>query len=340
VIEIDGSHGEGGGQLVRLAVALSALTGKPLRLANVRAGRPRPGLAPQHLAAVRAIAALCGARCEGLARSATAFTFEPRSHAMGGELRVDVGTAGSVTLVLQAVLPILLTARRPSRLVIIGGTDVRKAPTWDYFEQVLLRLLRRMQVRVRASLVRRGYYPRGGGEVVVDVEPGIPRPLVLDAPGAWSIAGAAHVANLPIQIAERMRDAALAATPVAASIEARGLGPDQAMGRGGAITVWAQSEGGVLGASRVAERGVRAEALGGTAAQELGLDMALGATLDTHAADQVLIYLALAGGRSRFRAREITSHVQTAMWLIAQFLPVRYAVEEVGGLSMVSAGAP
>src|SRR3970040_2146881 len=151
VIEIDGAHGEGGGQLVRTAVALSALTGRPLALRNVRAGRPRPGLAPQHLAAVRAVAALCEARCEGLEPRSAAFTFEPRAHPAGGELRVDVGTAGSVTLVPQARL-----------LVLLG----------------------RMRLRVRARLARRGYSPRGGGEVALEVEPGVPAPLDMREPSA------------------------------------------------------------------------------------------------------------------------------------------------------------
>jgi RNA 3'-phosphate cyclase len=222
VIEIDGSHGEGGGQLVRTTVALAALGGRAVRLVNVRANRPKPGLAPQHLAAVRAVAALCDASCEGLERRSTAFTFEPRAAPRGGDLRLDVGTAGSLTLVLQALLPILLIATRPSRIVLSGGTDVALAPTWDYFERVLLRILRRMGLHVRASLARRGYYPVGGGEVAIEVEPGRPRPLVLEAPAAgWRISGEAHVANLPVDIAQRMRAAALAAAPAGASIGAQ-----------------------------------------------------------------------------------------------------------------------
>ncbi len=337
MIELDGSHGEGGGQLVRLAVALGALTGKPLRLANVRANRARPGLAPQHLAAVRAVQALCAARCEGLELRSTAFSFEPRSRPAGGELRVDVGTAGSVTLVLQALLPILLAARARSGVVVTGGTDVRQAPSWDYFCEVLLRLLGRMGARVRASVVRRGYYPRGGGEVAVEAAPGVPRPLVLpQEPGPRRIAGAAHVANLPLSIAERMRDAAAAALKESAMIEAQALERDAAAGTGGAITVWAESDAGLLGATRVAERGVRAEALGQAVGAELAADLAAGATLDVHAADQVLVYMAMAKGRSSFTTRAVSSHAHTAMWLLAQFLPARFAVEAEGALWRVS----
>ena len=340
VIEIDGAYGEGGGQLVRTAVALAALSGRPLRLRNVRAQRARPGLAAQHLAALRAVAALCDARCEGLELRAQAFSFEPRARPAGGELRVDVGTAGSVTLVLQALVPVLLAARTPARVVVTGGTDVRQAPSWDYFREVLLRLLARMGLRLRASLARRGYYPRGGGEITLEVAPGIPAPLDLRGDAvSWRIAGEAHVANLPVTIAERMRGAALAALGREAAIGARALGDEEATGTGGAITAWAESDAGLLGASRIAERGVRAEALGDAVGREIAADLASGATLDAHAADQVLVYLAMARGRSSFTARTVSSHARTAIWLIPQFLPARFAVEEEGGLARVSAVA-
>jgi RNA 3'-terminal phosphate cyclase (ATP) len=338
VTEVDGSYGEGGGQLVRTAVALSALTGKALRITNVRASRKRPGLAAQHLAAVRAVAAACDARCEGVELRSGVFSFEPRARPAGGELRADVGTAGSVTLVLQALLPVLFAARAPSRVVVTGGTDVRQAPSWDYFREVLLQLLGRMGLHVRASLLRRGYYPRGGGEVALEVEPGVPAPLVLgERAASWRIAGEAHVANLPVTIAERMRDAALAALGREAAIGARSLGREAARGTGGAITAWAQSEAGLLGASAIAERGVRAEALGEAVGGELAADLASGAALDRHAADQVLVYLALAHGASSFTARSVSSHAMTAMWLIPQFLSVRFAVEQANGLVRVRA---
>ena len=338
MIELDGSSGEGGGQFVRLAVALSALTGEAIRVTRARARRPQPGLAPQHLAAVRAVASLCDARCEGLELRATDFSFEPRTRPAGGEVRVQVGTAGSITLVLQALLPMLVRAREPSRVVIIGGTDVRQAPTWDYLQEVLLRLLGRMGLDVRASVRRRGYYPRGGGEAVVEVRPQKPRPLVLEgAAGPWSIAGEAHVANLPVAIAERMRDAALAAAGVTGDIRVRALGRDVAQGAGGAITAWAESPAGLVAASRVAERGVRAEALGEQVGREIATDIASGANLDVHAADQILIYLALAEGHSTFAVREVTSHARTTMDLVVRFLPVRYILQAAGPLTRITA---
>jgi RNA 3'-terminal phosphate cyclase (ATP) len=336
VIEVDASYGEGGGQLVRTAVALSAISGKAVQLVNVRAGRARPGLAPQHLAAVRAVAALCDASCEGLELRSTHLRFSPGTRPAGGELAVDVGTAGSVTLVLQALVPVLLAAPKATRVVVRGGTDVRQAPSWDYFCRVLLPLLARMRLRVHASVARRGYYPRGGGEVAVEVEPGVPEPLVLRlARGPWRIAGEAHVANLPVTIAERMGSAAAAALGRDAPIETRLLGRAEAIGTGGAVTLCAQSDTALLGASRVAERGVRAETLGEAVGSELAADLQSGATLDVHAADQVLVYAAMAKGESRFAARAVSSHARTAMWLIPKFLPARFPVAEKDGLAHV-----
>ena len=336
VIEVDASYGEGGGQLLRTAVALSALTGAAVDLVNVRAKRTRPGLAAQHLAAVRAVASLCEARCEGLEPRSTRLRFAPGKPPSGGELRVDVGTAGSVTLVLQALVPVLLAARGAARIVVTGGTDVRQAPTWDYFHHVLLPLLAAMGLNVQAAIDRRGYFPAGGGEASVEVEPGVPGPLVLHAPRApWQIEGVAHVAHLPATIAERMRAAAAAALQKEVHIDARGVAPDEAIGAGGAITVWARSDAVLLGASRVAERGVRAEALGEAVGNELAADMESGATLDVHAADQVLVYAAMAKGGSRFAARALSSHALTAMWLIPKFLPARFAVEKKDGLAQI-----
>ncbi len=344
MIEIDGAYGEGGGQLVRTAAALAAVTGTAIRIVNVRAGRARPGLAPQHLAAVRAVAELCGARTEGLEPRAASFTFSP-GVPRGGTFRYDVGTAGSVTLVLQAALPVLLAAPAASRVTVVGGTDVPQAPPADYFTQVLLRHLARMGARVAARVVRRGYFPRGGGEIVLDTVPGPLRAFELDAPGRLvAVEGAAHVAHLPHHIAERMRAAALHALGSAAAsawIDASVVEGEGAIGQGGAIVAWARTEASVLGAGRVAERGVRAEALGEAVGQALAADLASGAALDAHAADQMLVYLALAGGGS-FTTREVAAHALTAMWLIEQFRPVRFACEPAGALTRVrvrSAGA-
>lgn len=340
MIDIDGSYGEGGGQLLRTAIALAALTGKPFRIRHVRAKRASAGLAAQHLTAVKAVAELCQATVEGLAVGSRELAFVPGAM-RGGRFRFDVGTAGSITLVLQALLPVMLASARRFDIVVTGGSDVRAAPPLDYFERVLLPLLARLGARTVLTVVKRGYYPRGGGEIALGAAPSRLVAANLEERGKLlSVAGAAHVAHLPEHIALRMRNAALArlrsgkmeATP---DIAARVLAPGAAHGPGGAVVLWAQTERTVLGAGRVAQRGVPAERLGEEAAAELCADLAAGATLDVHAADQLLIYLSLAGGRSAFLARELSTHAETAMWLIGQFLPVNFSVTRTGPLTRV-----
>lgn len=332
MITIDGSHGEGGGQLVRLSCALSALTGRPVRLIRVRARRAPPGLAPQHLAAVQAVAQMCNAETEGLALRAREFTFRP-GPIQGGEYRFDVGTAGSITLVLQAVLPVALAAPAASTLYVIGGTDVKAAPPFDYFRYVYLPLLQRLGLDIRATLVRRGYYPRGGGEVEVRVQPGRPASLTLDAPGALQeLAGIAHVANLPAHIVERMQRTAtqVLAEHGNASIELQTPGRAEAIGAGGAIVLWARLANTLLGGSEVAQHGIPAERIAEQAAYALHAELRAAITIDVHAADQLLVYLALAGRPGHFTARAYSSHAQTTAWLIEQFLPVRVTAGPAG----------
>ena len=320
-------------------MALAAVTGREVAVRNIRAKRDRPGLAPQHLAAVRAVATLCRGRVEGLALRSKEVRFAPGALS-AGEYRFDVGTAGSISLVLQALLPALIAGGRAVAVTVTGGTDVRQAPPIDYLQNVLLPLLARMGVDARLEVIRRGYYPRGGGEARIAVAPGRLRPLALDEPGAIvAIEGHAHVANLPEHIATRMRDAALErlarVSGPSPRVEIGVLDAARAMGTGGGIVIWARTQGTVLGAGCVAQRGVRAETLGAAVGDELAADIAACATLDLHAADQLLVYLALAKGGS-YLVRSTTEHARTAMWLIKQFLPVRFDVAPKGELVRVT----
>ena len=338
MLEIDGAHGEGGGQLLRTAVALAALTGLAVRISNIRAGRAKPGLAAQHVAAVRAVAELCQARVDGLALHARQIEFAP-GRLRGGSFRFDIGTAGSMMLVLQALSPVAIAAGAACRVAITGGTDVRGAPSLDYVRQVLLPLLRRMGAKLDLEVRRRGYYPRGGGEIGISFSRATLQPQRWDKPGRLHhVGGLAHVANLPSGIAERMRDAALrqlSLAHVTATVDTAILAGEQALGRGGAVVIWAETGDTVLGAGLVAERGVRAETLGSAVGRELADDLAAGVALDLHAADQILVYLALAGGESSFTARTLTAHARTAMWLIEQFLPVRFETLKMDGKVLV-----
>lgn len=334
MIEIDGAHGEGGGQLLRSAAALAVVTGKDVRVANIRAKRPNPGLAAQHVAALKAVAAVGNAEVQGLEVGSRQVLVRPGTPA-GGKHRIDVGTAGSVTLVLQACLPPALLAPAPTELHLVGGTDVKWSPPLDYLRFVFLPLLGRMGGRVAVDVVRRGYYPRGRGEIRVTVTPteGF-RPLVVEPPGALrKVRGIAHAANLPEHVPQRMRQsAARQFVGIAeAKIDVQSLGNAQAIGQGGAVVLWTEHENTVLGASALAEKGAPAEDLGKAAGEEVMADLKARASLDVHASDQVLIYGALATGESRFSAREVTEHAATTMWLLQKFLAVRFESVRVGG---------
>ena len=333
MVEIDGAHGEGGGQLVRTAVALAAVSGVPVRIVDIRARRRRPGLAAQHAAAVQAVAALCDARCEGVQTGSTALSFWPR-RLRGGVFRVDVGTAGSIALVLQAMLPAALISGQAVEVTLRGGTDVPMAPPMDYLRIVLLPLLARMGVQAELNILRRGYFPQGGGEVRLALRP-LTRlmPFAVEERGPVVHIGLqAHVAHLPGHVAQRMAAAARTALPPGLPVQARVdvWPPELALGPGGAIVLRAVAAHTTLGAAAVAERGVPAERLGQAAASSLRRDLDAGATLDIHAADQMLVFLALAAGPCAFRAAELGSHARTVMWLLETLTPARFDVSPAG----------
>ncbi len=338
MLEIDGSHGEGGGQIVRMAVALSALTSTPVRVVNVRARRKNPGLAAQHATAIRAVGTLCDARLEGVGVGSSAFTFEP-GPLHGGSFSFDVGTAGSIALVLQACLPAAFAAGHVE-LTVRGGTDVPWSPPLDYFGHVFLRLLAKMGGRAKIDVAMRGYYPRGGGLVRVEIrEPSAWQLLHLSTRGDIErIAGRAHVSNLPEAVVKRMKASALQRLSgfMEVKVHDEVLGPDRAIGPGGAIVLWAETADTILGADALAEKGKRAEKVGEDAAAGLVKDIESGATLDVHAADQLLVYTALAEAPSEFLVREVSEHAHTMMWLLTSFLGAQFEATQQGGLQKVS----
>ena len=217
MIEIDGSFGEGGGQIVRTAVALSAVTGKPVRITRIRQGRSKPGLAAQHARAITALAAICDARTSGATPGSSEIVFTP-GEIRGGRHRVEIGTAGSVTLLMQCLLPALLRADAPSSLQIQGGTDVNWSPTVDYFKNVFLPALSSFGAKVSLEVLQRGYYPRGQGEVLLEVEPAKLKASHLESMACDTgqiipniqntVQGVSHCSNLPEHVAARQADSA------------------------------------------------------------------------------------------------------------------------------------
>ncbi|HYT00294.1 MAG TPA: RNA 3'-terminal phosphate cyclase [Thermoplasmata archaeon] len=339
MLEIDGSHGEGGGQLLRMAAALAALKSVPVRIVRIRAKRRSPGLAAQHVAALRAVAALCKGTIDGLELGSAEITFRP-GPIEGGQHTFDVGTAGSVTLVLQAALPVAAAAPRTVRLRVVGGTDVRWSPPVDYFTRVFLPLLGHIGGRVDVELLRRGYYPRGGGEVeaVIDAAQEWAPLDAVESSTVEAVRGIAHVSNLPEAIPTRMKHAALRRLHGIANVkvEERVYSGQGAIGQGGATVLWAQLGSTILGATSLAERGKTSERVGEEAAAELRTVIESGATLDVHAADQLLPYLARARGPSHFLVQQVSGHLDTMAWLVPQFFPCKIRVSSVGGLEKVS----
>lgn len=327
MIDIDGGQGEGGGQILRTSIALGAMTGRDVTVKNVRAGRPKPGLAAQHLAAIKGVASICEGRLEGATLGSTEVRFHP-GQVRGGRHVIDVGTAGSITLVAQACLLALARCTEDFDLVITGGTDVRLAPPITYDELIIFPQLRKMGFEVSMVEMRRGFFPQGGGMVRLKGHGDRSlSPLGLKDRGRFlGISGVAFVQNLPRHVADRMamesKRLLIDHQPVDMRTE---LGNSPSAGAG--MTLCARYENTVLGSSALGEKGLSSEKVAAQASAELEKEM-LFSTLDVHAADQLLPYLSLCDAPSEFLVREITPHLSTQMRLLPTFLPVRFDVFE------------
>ena len=262
----------------------------------------------------------------------------------GGAHAFDVGTGGGVPLALRACLPVAFAANEPPRLRIVGGTDVQWSPPLDYFARVFLPLIRRVGGQADLLSHRRGYYPRGGGEVEIVVQPtAVWSPLVISDAGAVEhVRGIAHASNLPADIPRRMKQAATRGLHGISDvkIEERVYPGEDAVGQGGAVVLWVEREHALLGASALAERGKSSERVGEEAAAALEAEIHVNATVDIHAADQVVAYLALADRPSSFLVREVSPHLRTMAWLIPQFLGRTIEFQSIGDLTRVKVSGP
>jgi RNA 3'-terminal phosphate cyclase (ATP) len=330
MIDIDGSYGEGGGQIVRTAAALSAVTGKSIRIKKIRQARPRPGLAPQHARAITALASICHAHTSGIEPGSSEITFEP-GEIQGGQYRVEIGTAGSVTLLMQCLLPAMLRADGPISLQVHGGTDVRWAPTIDYFRHVFLPALSCFGARASLELGQRGYYPQGQGSVLLKVEPADLRHARLSLLSA-TVHGISHCSNLPEHVAKRQADSAVQTLQQWGRDARIDLEVRKLPSTGSGITIWS----GYKGASALGERGLPAETVGKKAAEELLTELRSGAAVDVHLSDQLIPYLALAGGS--YTSREISRHTRTNIWTARHFLDREISIIE-DGLFRIEAAA-
>lgn len=315
---VDGSRGEGGGQVARLALGLGAATGVAVRVRNVRADRPQPGLKAGHAAAFRALAQLCDGTVEGADVGSTEVALTPGVVA-GGEFEFAIETAGPVTLLAQALLPAVVASRRPVRLVLRGGTNVAWSPQWDDLQHVHLPLLTRFGVESEARLVKRGFFPQGGGAVELDVHAPSLRQVNLTERGevrAWRAVVPSH--GLPRHVMERAT-LALQTELGAVAVETDfHRGP----GTGMAVAVRAECDRSVLGGDAVGRKGVRVEDVVGEALATLQADVRSGAGVDVHQADQLPVFMALAGGGA-YTCRHLSPHARTVLDMLPEFLPVR-----------------
>jgi RNA 3'-terminal phosphate cyclase (ATP) len=329
-VTIDGAAGEGGGQILRTALALSMCTGVALRLVNIRARRRNPGLQRQHLAAVQAAAQICAAQVEGANLGSQTLVFTPGA-VTAGDYQFDIGTAGSTTLVLQAVLPALLTTAAPSRLTITGGTHNPLAPSFEFVEQCFLPLLARMGARVTLRLLRHGFYPAGGGCIDARITPCARlAPLQLTERGTPG-APAAHalVAHLPLHIAQReleivRKELAWDRTRLHATQI------DDCAGPGNVLLLVLPSANVTEVVTACGQRGVRAEEVAVEAVAQARRYLAGTAPVGEHLADQLILPLALAAGGEFVTARP-SAHTLTNIDVVERFLNVKFSAREEAG---------
>lgn len=340
---LDGSFGEGGGQILRTALSLSVVTGTPFFIEKIRAGRERPGLLRQHLAAVLAAAEIGDAEVEGAYAGSTQLSFKPTT-IKPGTYNFSVGTAGSGTLVLQTILPALMTASGPSHITIQGGTHNQAAPPFDFLAKTFLPQIERMGPKVQIRLEKYGFYPAGGGRFVVDIYPCQTLVAInLDERGTTAKPSAnAIVANLPRKIAQREIDtvaALLDLNLVGSGGQLQIMETKNSPGPGNVVMIEVASSALVEVFTSFGRMGVSAEKVGADAAAQVTAYLASEGAVCEHLADQLLLPMAIGGGGS-FTTGTVTEHARTNMHVIAKFLRTSFRVEENANQSRIIVGEP
>jgi len=324
---IDGSYGEGGGQILRSTLSLAVITRRPVRIENIRANRKKPGLAAQHLTSVRAAAMLCDAEVKGAELGSQMLQFIPRKQVHAGDYFLDVdqaregGSAGSVMLVLQTLLLPLALAPGGSTVILRGGTHVDMSPSFDYVNDVWLPMLAHMRIQAELSLVRSGWFPVGRGEVRQRIAGSAElHPLRLEHRGPLrGVTGRALAANLPAHICERMAAHArdlLEQAGIDAEIEAAVL---EAACPGAGLYLTTHYENSLAGFSTEGKRGKPAERVAEEACSALLHHFQSGAALEQHLADQLILPAALCRGESVFSVERISTHLVTNAWVVERF---------------------
>jgi RNA 3'-terminal phosphate cyclase (ATP) len=335
-IVIDGSYGEGGGQVIRTSLALSAISGRPVEIFNIRGKRAKPGLQAQHLKCVHAAAEICGAEVRGDKLQSQSLRFRPQHKTSPGEYRFDIGTAGSTTLVLQTILVPLVIAGGGSQVTITGGTHNPMAPCTDYLEAVFLPAMSRMGAVSSVSVPSLGFYPVGGGKLTCVIEPcrelrGIN--LEMRGPIVRQV-GRVIVANLSEDIARRGRQDLAQSLPSVNAVEiVEGSSP----GAGAAVFIASQYQHAFGGFTGIGERKKWMGAVVEEAVIPFLAWESSQATVDEHLADQLILPAVFAEGSSRWRTSVVTEHLRTVVWLVKQFVDRSIEIDEREGWVTVGA---
>ena len=334
---MDGSAGEGGGQILRTAVAFSAIQGRSVRVTRIRAGRDVPGLRQQHVSALQVLAKVFGGELNGAAVGSSAIEFVPGNASLGS-LSVGMGTAASITLVLQAVVPAVSLAGRSLRLELAGGTDVPWSPTFDYFALVVREAFKRVGIPFDARAGRRGYYPRGGGTVVTDVAP-CPSVQPLNLISRKELPGAgltSRCGGLPGHVAERqLRGAREVLEGAGVKVLNADTSVEMADSPGSSVLVSSSGAGYFLGADSIGAKGKPAEVVGRDAASRFLAEAQSGACLDSNLADMVIPLLSLARSPSAVRTSSLTSHLKSGMEIASLFTACAWSVVVQAGGAVV-----
>jgi RNA 3'-terminal phosphate cyclase (ATP) len=334
VLEVDGSLMEGGGQLLRMATTYSAILGEPIRIINVRAKRNQPGLKPQHLMTLRAVAELCAAETKGLEVGSSEVEFRP-GRLRSGSFEFDIGTAGSCSLLLQCAAPVAAYADGPVKIRVKGGTAVRWSPPMTIVQHVVWTGLRKMGFSGDLRILRDGYYPKGGGLVEANVQPiGGFKPITGEISVVKGVRGLSTCGGLPRHVAERQAEAAagvLRGEGFGSRIEVATPGKaSEPMSPGSVICLWAEGDV-LIGDDGLGERSKTAEKVGAEAAQRFVYQVKTGAYVDLHTADNLILPCSLASGKSSFTVSRLTMHTLTAVEVAKMVAGVRITVEGVEG---------
>ena len=339
LVKIDGSQGEGGGQILRTTISLSAITGKPVEVINIRVNRANPGLRPQHMTAIKIIADLFHAEFENLKIGADWIRFLPSDKFKGGSVKFDIGTAGSIPLILMTVVPAVSLSNNSVQIEVTGGTDVKASPTIDYIKHIVAESYRSIGIKFSVNVLKRGYYPKGGGVVQSTILP-------CKSPGTLEMLATRHVepkiisvcSQLPLHVAKRQISSAIIAlekkeilcSNYTASIET-------SASPGSSILIYSASDFGLyIGGDSIGEPSKRAEAVGKEAADRFLESILAQALVDPFLADMLVLPLALSKGTSRYRVARLTQHLLTNLHVASEITGCKYSIEQKGRTYIVT----